>query len=252
MKSLRKKLKEQIMFFMNRKKRELFFGYITSKYEFHVKETKHSYELQFFDNTQTILPKSLFSFIKRLKQGDAISLEVGKNTYLQNLKLDILFSQKVKIGSYCSFGPNVVIKPDGVRGKAQFTTYPLDLIDSNSKVYHQVIDEVRNNFVNIGNDCFIGEDSKIMANVTISDGVIIGERSLVTSGKILEPFGIYAGIPAKLIGYRYSKEIIDELMRIKWWEWSLQEIQKSGLQNIHFSNESTIALEQLKSYSFSN
>lgn len=248
MKKLRRKIKDKISFFLNRQKRENFFRYVTSNHAFKVQETKHSYELNFEDHTKTILPKSLFSFIKRLKEGDDISLEIGKNTYLQNLSLDILLSQKVKIGAYCSFGPNVVIKADGVRGKAQFTTYPLDLIDTNSRVYYQVIEEIRGNFVHIGNDCFIGEDSKIMANVTISDGVIIGERSLVTNGKILEPFGIYAGMPARLIGYRYSKEIIDELIRIKWWEWPLEKIQASGLQNINFLKNPELALAQLKEF----
>lgn len=248
MKKLRRKIKDKIAFFLNAKKRKNFFRYVTSNHAFKVQETKHSYELNFEDHTKTILPKSLFSFIKRLKEDDDISLEIGKNTYLQNLSLDILFSQKVKIGAYCSFGPNVVIKPDGVRGKAQFTTYPLDLIDKNSKIFHQVIDTVRENFVYIGNDCFIGEDSKIMANVTVSDGVIIGERSLVTNGKTLQPFGIYAGMPARLIGYRYSKEIIDELMRIKWWEWPLEKIQASGLQNIDFFKNPELALARLKEF----
>ncbi|MBD3843575.1 MAG: CatB-related O-acetyltransferase [Campylobacterales bacterium] len=248
MKSIRKRVKEQIMFFLNRQKREQFFKYIISKHPYVIKETKHSYELLFADNSKSILPKSLFSFIKRWQKSDHPFLDIGRNTYLQNLKLDILFSQNIKIGSYCSFGPNVVIKPDGIRGKAQFTTYPLDLIDAQSLVYHKIIDQVRENFVHIGNDCFIGEDSKIMANVTVGDGVIIGERSLVTNGKTLEPFGIYAGVPAKLIGYRYSREIIDELMRIKWWEWSFDKIQKSGLQNIDFIENPDEALKCLREY----
>lgn len=134
MKSIRKRVKEQIMSFLNRQKREHFFKYITSKHPYVIKETKHSYELLFADNSKSILPKSLFSFIKRWQNSDHPFLDIGRNTYLQNLKLDILFSQNIKIGSYCSFGPNVVIKPDGIRGKAQFTTYPLDLIDARSLV----------------------------------------------------------------------------------------------------------------------
>jgi hypothetical protein len=113
-------------------------------------------------------------------------------------------------------------------------------------VYHQIVNEVRDNFVVIGNDCFIGEDVKIMANVTVNDGVIIGERSLVTSGKVLEPFGIYAGVPAKLIGYRYSPEIINELMRLQWWNWSISKIRESGLQHIDFINSPDEALQILR------
>lgn len=246
MKRLRKIIKNKISYILNHKKRAEFFRYIDCEYNFSIQETKHTYELIFEDKTKTILPKTLFSFIKRLDKDDKISLKIGKNTYLQNLKLDISLNQQVRIGSYCSFGPNVTIKPDGVRGKAQFTTYPLDFIDYNSKVFNEVLNEVKNNFVKIGNDCFIGEDVKIMANVTISDGVIIGERSLVTNGKTLEPYGIYAGIPAKLIGFRYSEDMINEFMRIKWWEWSKEKIQQSGLANINHLTEYNIALSKLK------
>jgi acetyltransferase-like isoleucine patch superfamily enzyme len=247
MKNIRKMIKNKISYILNTKKREKFFKYISSEHKFNVQETKHSYELIFEDKTKTILPKSLFSFIKRWNLTDRPEFHIGKSTYLQNLKLDIFYDEHVKIGSFCSFGPNVVIKIDGVRGKIQFTQYPLNLIDEQSHVYNARIEEIRNYFVHIGNDCFIGEDVLIMANVTIHDGVIIGERSLVPSNKVLESFGIYAGIPVKLIGYRYSPEIILELQRIQWWRWSLEKIQSSGLQHINFQHDPNV-LDILRSF----
>lgn len=246
MKNLRKKLQEKLIAFKNRHTREKFFSHINSEFSYKVHETKYRYEMIFEDGCITTLPKPLFSFIKRWEKGDRASLNIGKNTYLQNLKLDILWDQQIRIGSFCSFGPNVVIKPDGVRGKAQFTQYPLTLIDQNTKVHPVQIEKARTSFVHIGNDCFIGEDAKIMANVIVNDGVIIGERSLVTSGKVLEPFGIYAGIPAKLIGYRYSPEIINELMRIQWWNWPIAKIRESGLQHIDFMASPDEALRVLR------
>ncbi|MCL4365193.1 MAG: hypothetical protein M1569_03015 [Candidatus Marsarchaeota archaeon] len=51
--------------------------------------------------------------------------------------------------------------------------------------------------------------------VKIGDGVVIGAKSLVT--KNLDDYGIYAGIPAKLIRYRFTKKTINRLKRIKWW-----------------------------------
>ncbi len=246
MKKLRAKLKEYVIAYFNRKERERFFSYVTSEEPFIIKDRKRHYEMVFKDASTTILSKNIFSFKKRWASTDHPSLEIGRGTYLQNLKLDILWDQKIHIGSFCSFGPNVVIKSDGVRGKAQFTQYPLDLIDANSLVYHAQVEKIRGAFVHIGNDCFIGEDSKIMANVVIHDGVI-GERSLVTSGKVLVPYGIYAGIPAKLIGYRYDPEIIEQLLRIQWWNWSISKICESGLQHIDFINNPDEALQILRS-----
>ncbi len=40
----------------------------------------------------------------------------------------------------------------------------------------------------------------------------------------MEPYSIVGGNPAKLIKYRFKKEIIDELLDIKWWNLELEEI----------------------------
>lgn len=191
----------------------------------------------FEDGCQTMLSKKMFVFLNRLSEGDRAGLTIGKNTYLQNLHLGVQQDHQVSIGSFCSFGPNVAIKLDGVRGKMQFTQYPIHLIDANAHVLQKQKEITRNLFVTIGNDCFIGEDCRIMGNVTIGDGVIIGERSLVPFGKRLEPFGIYVGQPVKLVGYRYDKDIIAEILRIQWWEWPLKKIQESGLQHIDFISQ---------------
>lgn len=246
MKKLRAKLKEYIIAYFNRKSRERFFNYVASEEPFIIKDRKRHYEMIFPDSCITMLPKSLFSFIKRWTATDHPSLRIGRGTYLQNLKLDIVGNQKVSIGSFCSFGPNVVIKLDGMRGKVEFTQYPLNLMDTTSSIYNLQVKVIDTMEVKIGNDCFIGEDVKIMSNVIVGDGVIIGERSLVTSGKVLEAFGIYAGVPAKLIGYRYTPEIIAELIRIQWWNWSILKIRESGLQNIDFMNNPDSTLQKLR------
>lgn len=237
-------VKETFLHFFNAKKRALFFRRVDSEQNYSVRERKKHYEMVFEDGTITKLPKTLFTFQNRLSESNRAKLSIGKATYLQNLELAISLDQHVSIGSFCSFGPNVMIKPDGVRGKIQFTTYPLPLIDTEYK--HKKNNLIEQAFVRIGNDCFIGESTKIMGNVTVSDGVIIGERSLVTAGKTLEAFGIYAGQPVKLIGFRYDSEIITELIRIQWWTWPLEKIVASGLQNIDFVEQRDFALKKLR------
>ena len=57
-----------------------------------------------------------------------------------------------------------------------------------------------------------------MAGVTIGDGVVVAAGSVVT--KDLDDYGIYAGVPAKLIRYRFPNETIEKLRIIKWWNFS--------------------------------
>ena len=68
----------------------------------------------------------------------------------------------------------------------------------------------------IGNDVWIGRGVMICDGVTVADGAVIGAGSLVTSD--VEPYAIYAGIPAKKIGQRFDDETIGRLLELKWWD----------------------------------
>ena len=57
----------------------------------------------------------------------------------------------------------------------------------------------------IGNDCWLGSNVTITAGVHIADGVIVAAGAVVTKS-ILEPYAIVGGVPAKIIGYRKTKE----------------------------------------------
>ena len=67
----------------------------------------------------------------------------------------------------------------------------------------------------IGNDVWIAAGAHITRGVTISDGVIVAANAVVT--KNVPPYAIVAGVPAKIIGYRFDKDIRDRLVSIKWW-----------------------------------
>jgi virginiamycin A acetyltransferase len=76
----------------------------------------------------------------------------------------------------------------------------------------------------IGNDVWIGFEAVIMAGVTIGDGAIIGARAVVT--KNVEPYSIVGGVPAKFIKIRFEKDVIDELLGIRWWDLPTDKISK--------------------------
>ncbi|MBR6452357.1 MAG: CatB-related O-acetyltransferase [Lachnospiraceae bacterium] len=80
----------------------------------------------------------------------------------------------------------------------------------------QYVNEEERVQVMIGNDVWIGNDVRIFPGVTIGDGAVVGTGAVVT--KDLEPYGIYAGVPAKLIRKRYDVGTIDALLDLKWWE----------------------------------
>ena len=77
----------------------------------------------------------------------------------------------------------------------------------------------------IGNDVWIGFEAVILAGVKIGDGAIIGTRAVVT--KDVPPYSIVCGIPAKVIRKRYSPDIIELLLSLRWWDWTKDRIKRN-------------------------
>ena len=76
----------------------------------------------------------------------------------------------------------------------------------------------------IGNDVWIGENVTIVGGITIGDGAIVATRAVVT--KDVPPYAIVAGVPAKVVKYRFDEATIKLLLEIKWWNLPDNEIQK--------------------------
>lgn len=62
-----------------------------------------------------------------------------------------------------------------------------------------------------------------MPGIKIGNGAIIGSNAVVT--KDVPSFAIVAGVSAKVLKYRFPNEIIKEIEKIAWWDWSHEEIK---------------------------
>lgn len=79
----------------------------------------------------------------------------------------------------------------------------------------------------IGNDVWIGQGVSIVRKkgLTIGNGAVIGAGAVVT--KSIPDYAIAVGIPAKVIKYRFSEDVIEKLLEIKWWDWPKEKIMKN-------------------------
>lgn len=69
---------------------------------------------------------------------------------------------------------------------------------------------------------WIGQNAVILPGVNIEDGATIGANSVV--GTKVAPYTIVAGNPAKVIRKRFDEELVDLMLRFKWWDKSIREI----------------------------
>lgn len=132
-----------------------------------------------------------------------------------------------QIGKFCSIAGDVTI------GAAE---HPTSWV-STSPVFENVKNSGTNvKFANeklppvktttIGNDVWIGTGAMIKQGVTIGNGVVVGAMAMVT--KDVPPYAIVAGIPARIIRYRFDEATIKELEDTKWWELSEADLKKVG------------------------
>lgn len=63
-----------------------------------------------------------------------------------------------------------------------------------------------------------------MAGIHIGDGAIIAAHAVVT--KDVPPYTIVGGIPAREIRKRFDAEVVQQLLKLKWWDWSADKIRQ--------------------------
>jgi len=127
---------------------------------------------------------------------------------------------RVNIGRYSSIGPDVLVG---------LNAHPIDHPSTSAVFYSPEWGRARDRraefntkTVTIGNDVWIGTRAIIMPGVSIGDGAVVGAGAIVTQD--VEPFAVVVGVPAKIVRYRFSPEIIEELQKACWWESSFDDL----------------------------
>ncbi|MBO5641663.1 MAG: CatB-related O-acetyltransferase [Prevotella sp.] len=134
-----------------------------------------------------------------------------------------------KIGAFCSIGSSCSIG-GGMHPTDRVSTSPVFYDSSNCFKEKNYISADSRNPVKqpqtiIGNDVWIGENVFVSAGVNIGDGAVIGAHAVIT--KDVPPYAIVAGVPAKILRYRFDEATIKELMATQWWEWSEERLAEN-------------------------
>lgn len=132
------------------------------------------------------------------------------------------------IGKFCSIGPNFLCGW-GIHPTNGISTSPMfySTMKQNGNTFSKIDKIKERKKITIGNDVFIGANVTILDGVTIGDGAIIGAGAVVS--KDIPPYAIAVGVPIKIIKYRFQKKQIEELLRIKWWDFpdeKLSDVEK--------------------------
>lgn len=130
---------------------------------------------------------------------------------------------KLIIGKFCQIGAGVEFVMNGANHRMNaVSTYPFYIFGSWDQSAPSKEDLPLKGDTVVGNDVWIGQNSTILPGVHIGDGAIIGLNSVVT--RDVPPYTIVAGNPAKTVRKRFDDELINLLLKLKWWDKSIEEI----------------------------
>ncbi len=127
---------------------------------------------------------------------------------------------KTKIGRYCSIYPTAVF---------QNADHPRNTMATHALFYARGYGftpgyELDRKQIEIGNDVWIGNGAKILyPTEKVGDGAVIAAGAIVIED--VPPYAIVGGHPAQVIRYRFSEETIAKMLEIRWWDFSLEELQ---------------------------
>ena len=152
---------------------------------------------------------------------------VGRISYIS----DRCRFDRTRIGRFCSIGSEV----ESVIG-----THPLDYASTNPAFFsdrrqagYSFTQRVSfpeygtrafdNYLISIGSDVWIGNGVRILQGVQIGDGAVIAAKALVN--RDVPPYAIVAGIPAKIVRFRFEESLIRRYREAQWWNIALHKLE---------------------------
>ncbi len=149
----------------------------------------------------------------------------------ENFERNVLYhfpfiGDRLVIGKFCAIAKDVQFIMNGANHKLSgFSTFPFYIFGNGwEKAMPKPEDLPYKGDTIIGNDVWIGYKALIMPGVKIGNGAIISSLAVVTTD--VPAYTIVGGNPAKVIKSRFPDEIVFELEKLAWWDWSVEKITK--------------------------
>ena len=129
------------------------------------------------------------------------------------------------IGKFCQIAAGVEFVMNGANHQMNaVSTFPFYTLEGWNMEPPSANDLPLKGDTVIGNDVWIGQNAVILPGIQVGDGAIIGANSVV--GSDVSPYTVVAGNPARMIRKRFDDTLTDLLLRFRWWDKPVEEIDR--------------------------
>lgn len=154
-----------------------------------------------------------------INEFDPELVRVGDYTY-GGLKIYNDTDAMLRVGYFCSIAENVTFLLGHDHHVDTISTFP----------FGQRLDLTMKNDAQTKGDIIIDDDVWIGYGATILSGVHIGQGAVVAAGAVVTsdvpPYAIVGGVPARILKYRFSPELIEELLKVDYSKLKKEDIEK--------------------------
>jgi acetyltransferase-like isoleucine patch superfamily enzyme len=134
------------------------------------------------------------------------------------------FNQSMRLGRFSSAGLNCRFMLNGQHdtrtiSTCMFSVFGMGLRNVPPPQYGDSI---------LKNDVWMGDEVMMLGGGVVENGCIIGAQSRLSPNFRSEPYGVYAGAPARLLSFRFSEDIREKLLELAWWDMPLSWIKDNN------------------------
>lgn len=161
---------------------------------------------------------------------------IGKETYGELNIYKFNGISKIEIGNFCSIGQNTSFIIDADHPLKNISTFPYKVMSLQTNKY----EAISKGDIIIEDDVWIGYGATIMSGVHIGQGAVVAAGAVVTNS--VPPYAIVGGVPAKVIKFRFSPTMIEELLKIDYSNLT-KEMIKNHINELYTELENVNQLE---------
>lgn len=189
--------------------------------------------LAYFDPGKNIVIEAPTGVNQRTVEG-LQNVLIGRNTYRMPTGMH---SPNIIIGRYCSIAHFVNIGAT----HHDFHHLSTGILSEDMSETPESQKDKEIEYTIIGCDVWIGVNASILGGAKIGHGACVGAGAVVK--KEIPPYAIVGGVPARIIKYRFTDEIIADLLDLEWWTFEPNIIANLPKDDIR---ESIVRLKEIK------
>lgn len=174
------------------------------------------------DPTARVTASTLGRYTEVGARTKLLEVEMGDYSYVVN-DADIAYAQ---IGRFCSIAAMTRLNPGNHptwRASQAHFTYRASAYFEGEADEADFFQWRREQNLTLGHDVWIGHGAVVLAGRSVGTGAVVAAGAVVA--KDVPPYAIVAGVPARIVKWRFPQDIAVRLQRLAWWDWSHEKLR---------------------------